>query len=309
MFRTISSLLILIALAFPLSAQNLLPKVVKGKIVRIENFQSRYVTPRNIDIWLPEGYSDSVSYSALYMQDGQMLFDGEQSWNKQAWDIDDIATKLFDSNTIREFIVIGIWNGSATRHSDYFPQKPFNKLSETEKDTVIAQLLKAGRIKDTFEPQADLYLKFLVEELKPIIDNTYSVKTNRANTFIAGSSMGGLISIYALCEYPEIFGGSIGLSTHWVGTFTLENNPIPNAFIQYLSTNLPNPANHKIYFDTDDMTLDALYPEIQQQIDQLMITKGYNKTNWITNYFPGENHSENSWKKRFHIPLKFIFKK
>jgi enterochelin esterase-like enzyme len=308
MNRIISAVLYFFTLSIQTIAQNPLPAVVSGKIERIESFQSKYVTSRNIDIWLPEGYSVKKKYSVLYMHDGQMLFDPEQSWNKQAWNIDDVASQLFSNTQIKSFIVVGIWNGGQTRHPDYFPQKPFERLSQTEKDTVIAQLQRAGRTKDIFKPQSGNYLKFIVNELKPYIDKKYSVYTNRENTFIAGSSMGGLISFYAICEYPKIFGGAACLSTHWVGTFTLENNPVPNSFIKYLSDNIPNPKNHRIYFDCGDKTLDALYPEIQKKVDSIMVTKGYNKNNWVTKYFPGEDHSEQSWNKRLHIPLEFLFK-
>jgi predicted alpha/beta superfamily hydrolase len=288
-------------------SQNSLPQVVSGKIERIENFQSKYVTARNIDIWLPEGYSGSKKYAVLYMHDGQMLYDPTQSWNKRAWDIDDVASDLLSKNKIKNFIVVGIWNGGQTRHQDYFPQKPFEQLKQTEKDTVVAQLQKAGRTKDIFQPQSDKYLQFIVKELKPYIDKKYSVNTNKENTFIAGSSMGGLISLYAICEYPKIFGGAACLSTHWVGTFTLENNPFPNSFIKYLKKKLPNPKNHKIYFDCGDQTLDAMYPKIQMQVDGLMKNKGY--AHWLTKYFPGEDHSEKSWNKRLDIPLVFLLEK
>jgi len=243
----------------------------------------------------------------LYMHDGQMLYDQDQSWNKQAWDVDDIASELFRKDNIKKFVVVGIWNNGATRHPDYFPQKPFESLTKTEKDTVIAQLQRAGRTKESFKPQSDNYLKFIVKELKPFIDHKYRVYTNKENTFIAGSSMGGLISIYAICEYPKTFGGAACLSTHWVGTFTLENNPVPNAMIQYLHKKLPNPNNHKIYFDCGDKTLDALYPEIQKKVDNLMIAKKYTGRTWVTKYFEGADHSEKSWKMRLHIPLEFLF--
>ena len=104
-------------------------------------------------------------------------------------------------------------------------------------------------------------------------------------------------------------GGAACLSTHWVGTFTLDNNPIPDSFLKYMDKKLPNPKDHKIYFDCGDQTLDALYPEIQKNVDSLMIDKGYTKSNWITKYFPGENHSENSWNKRLNIPLEFLLSK
>lgn len=146
----------------------------------------------------------------------------------------------------------------------------------------------------------------MVEELKPYIEEQYSVYKSKAHTFVAGSSMGGLISMYAICEYPEIFGGAACLSTHWVGSFTLENNPVPDAFIQYLGEKLPNLKGHKIYFDCGDQTLDALYPEIQIKVDQMLLENGFKRDSWLTRYFPGENHSEIAWNKRLHIPLTFL---
>jgi predicted alpha/beta superfamily hydrolase len=293
--------------ALVIYGQNLTPNVVSGTIERIEDFPSTYVQPRNIDIWLPAGYSAKTEYAVLYMHDGQMLFDPQMSWNKQSWNVDDIASSLILEERIEKFIVVGIWNSGQNRHSDYFPQKPFELLSDLEKDTVTAQLQRAGRTKDTFEPQSDLYLKFLVEELKPYIDQKYSVKSNSPNTYIAGSSMGGLISIYALCEYPNVFGGAACLSSHWVGTFTLENNPFPNSILSYLVEKLPKAGKHKIYFDCGDETLDALYPKIQKEVDNIMKEKGYSSSDWLTRYFPGEDHSEKAWNKRLHIPLEFLF--
>lgn len=302
-------ILIVIFGTIMINAQENLPKVISGKVERIENFSSKYVTARNIDIWLPENYSTKTKYAVLYMQDGQMLYDPEMSWNKQAWNADDIASELIKSEKTKPFIIVGIWNGGKTRHSDYFPQKPFEKLNQKDKDTVIVQLQKSGRTKDIFQPKSDNYLRFLVEELKPFIDKKYSVLKDQKNTLIAGSSMGGLISMYAICEYPKIFGGAACLSTHWPGTFTLDNNPIPNSFLNYLKNNLPDPKNHKIYFDTGDQTLDALYPEIQKKADVIMKEKGYNSKNWKTGYFLGESHTETSWNKRLHIPLEFLLKK
>ncbi|MBK9256881.1 MAG: alpha/beta hydrolase [Saprospiraceae bacterium] len=292
-----------------IKAQTSIPNVVSGKINRIENFQSRYITERNVDIWLPEGYTDTIKYAVLYMHDGQMLYDPDQTWNKQAWDIDSVVTDLLKENKIGNFIVVGIWNDEQTRHQDYFPQKPFEQLTQIEKDTISARLQRAGKIKGIFNPKSDKYLKFITEELKPYIDKKYSVYTNRDNTFIAGSSMGGLISLYAICEYPEIFGGAACLSTHWTGSFTLENNPMPNEFLNYLNKNLPSPNLHKIYFDCGDQTLDSLYPKIQKEVDSIMVKKGYDINSWITRYFPGENHSEQAWNKRLNIPLEFLFKK
>ena len=314
LFRAIQSSYLLLTsfLFFSLvsNSQETLPKVGSGKIERIESFQSKYVTPRNVDVWLPENYSPDRKYPVLYMHDGQMLYDAESAWNKQAWDIDEVATGLFASNRIEEFIVVGIWNGGSTRHPDYYPQKPFENLTQVEQDTITAQLQRSFvPISRSFDPRSDNYLKFLVDELKPYIDEKYAVLTDRSNTYTAGSSMGGLISIYAICEYPELFGGAACLSSHWLGTFTPDNNPAPGSFLAYLSKNLPDPENHRIYFDCGDEGLDQYYPEIQKKVDELMTEHGYDSSNWMTRYFPGENHSENAWKKRLDIPLEFLFEK
>ncbi|MBP6558424.1 MAG: alpha/beta hydrolase [Flavobacterium sp.] len=284
-------------------------KVSKGNVQRFENFKSKFVDARNVEVWLPKGYNANEKYAVLYMHDGQMLFDAETTWNKQAWEVDEVAGKLNEEGKVKKFIVVGIWNIAAKRHPEYFPQKPYESLTEAQRDTITAQLQKAGRTTQVFKPYSDLYLKFLVTELKPFIDKTFSTFEDKDNTFIAGSSMGGLISMYAICEYPEVFGAAACISTHWPGIFAVENNPIPEAFNTYLKTYLPNFRANRIYFDYGDQTLDALYPPLQYQVDLIMREKGFTSVNWKTVFFPGKNHSEEAWAERLHIPLEFLLKK
>jgi enterochelin esterase-like enzyme len=304
------NLLLILFFLFSLMAKaQIIPKVTSGTIERIEAFKSEFIDNRMIDIWLPENYTSNKKYAVLYMQDGQMLFDPTTTWNKQAWEVEAVLTKLIQENKIKATIVVGVWNGGKVRHASYFPQKPYENLSKEEKELVTKKLQEKGRTTDAFFPNSDNYLKFIVKELKPYIDKKYSVKTRKEDTFIAGSSMGGLISMYAICEYPEVFGGAICMSTHWPGSFESENNPIPNAFLKYLEANLPNSTDHKIYFDCGDQTLDAMYPEIQKKVDAVMIKKGFSEKNWLTKYFPGKEHSEKSWNERLPIPIEFILKK
>jgi predicted alpha/beta superfamily hydrolase len=284
-------------------------KVSTGKVMRFSNFKSQFIDARNIDVWLPDDYSNNEKYAVLYMHDGNMLYDAENTWNKQAWEVDEVAGKLISEGKTKKFIVIGIWNNGAKRHPEYFPQKPYESLSQIQKDTVTERLMKSGKTTEVFKPYSDLYLKFLVTELKPFIDKTFNTKRDKKHTFIAGSSMGGLISMYAICEYPKIFGGAACLSTHWPGIFLVENNPIPDSFVLYLKENLPNPKNHSIYFDYGDQTLDALYPPLQKKVDETMRQRGFTEKNWITKFFPGKDHSEKSWKERLNIPLEFLLKK
>ena len=285
------------------------PEVSSGKIQHIENFPSKYVDARNIDVWMPDGYSVSEKYAVLYMHDGQMLYDAATTWNKQSWEVDEVAGKLIQEGKTKKFIVVGIWNNGSKRHPEYFPQNPYENLLPTQKDTITTQLQKAGRTKEKFQPISDLYLKFLVTELKPYIDNHFSTLKNRENTVIAGSSMGGLISMYAICEYPEVFGGAACISTHWPGTFSSENNSIPDAFLNYMNSHLPDPKTHQFYFDYGNKTLDALYPELQKKVDLLMKNKGFTPSTWTTQFFEGKDHSEKSWTERLHIPFEFLLKK
>ena len=284
-------------------------KVTSGKIEHFLNLKSQYVDARNVDVWLPDGYSSREKYAVLYMHDGQSLYDAEQTWNKQAWEVDEMAGKLISDNKTRKFIVVGIWNNGKKRHAEYFPQKAFEQLSHEKQEFVSNEYLLKDKIDVAFHPISDKYLQFIVTELKPFIDKTFSTKTNKANTFIAGSSMGGLISMYAICEYPKVFGGAACLSTHWSGIYQIDNNPVPEVFYNYLKKHLPNPKKHKIYFDYGDQTLDALYPTLQQKVDVIMKDKGFTSANWVTKFFPGKDHSEKSWAERLNFPLEFLLKK
>jgi predicted alpha/beta superfamily hydrolase len=287
-----------------------LPLPNNGRIVRHENFQSKYVSARHVDVWLPANYTSSNKYAVLYMQDGQMLFDSSITWNKQEWGVDEILSRLMQNNQIRDCIVVGIWNGGQRRHAEYFPQKPFEALSQPEQDLVYNAYRSGGQsIFAEISISSDLYLQFLTEELKPFIDQTYSTLPDRSNTFVAGSSMGGLISLYALCEYPKVFGGAACLSTHWPGLFSLENNPVPAVFFSYLKKHLASPKYHRIYFDHGTETLDSMYASLQLQVDEILREKRYKSSQWISRSWPGQDHSERSWRSRLEVPVVFLLKK
>jgi enterochelin esterase-like enzyme len=157
---------------------------------------------------------------------------------------------------------------------------------------------------------ADNYLKFLVFELKPFIDKNFATLKDKVNTFIAGSSMGGLISMYAMCEYPKVFGGAACLSTHWLGIVPVKDNPVPEKFIAYLKKYAPASSAHKFYFDYGSISLDFFYKPYQLLVDSTLASKGYNNANnYLSKEFVGEGHAEMYWKKRLNIPLLFLLKK
>lgn len=306
--KKISISITLLFIIFEIHAQEIKPSV--GTIKSFNNFPSKHVAARNVDVWLPEGYSPKRTYAVLYMQDGQMLFDSSNNWIHQEWGVDETVQKLIKENKIKQCIVVGIWNTGLYRHSEYMPQKPFEYLTKQQQDSIYAAKRVTGEsIYNGAKVNADNYLKFIVEELKPFIDSSFSTRKNRENTFITGSSMGGLISLYAICEYPKVFGGAACLSTHWPGIFATENNPIPGAIFKYLKTHLPDQKNHRIYFDYGTLGLDTMYKPYQLQVDKLMKANGYTQQNWITKEFFGEGHIEKSWAKRLYIPVKFLLKR
>lgn len=287
-------------------------EVSTGILHKVEPFESQYVADKNVHIWLPDGYSHDKKYAVLYMHDGQHLFDAKMTWNNQEWGVDEIAGEMQKNGQLKDFIVVGAFNGNdggrTERMDQYFPQKPFQSLTNSEQKELLRakrgdSLLFAGNI------QSDNYLRFLVSELKPYIDKTYSVHTDKENTFVMGSSMGGLISMYAISEYPEVFGAAACISTHWPGATPRENSPIPQAFFQYMRDNLPDPQSHRLYFDLGTETLDSYYPPLQALADKVIEEKGYDQTNWVTKTFVGAAHDENSWQARLHEPLMFLLGK
>ena len=271
-----------------------------GTIVHFENFESEFVDSRNVDVWLPKGYNENggKQFPVIYMQDGQNLFNPETSYSGEEWGVDEAITKLINDRKIPEVIVVGIWN-TPKRYPEYMPEKPFNKLSRRTKGKLMK---KIGGM-----PVSDEYLKFMVEELKPFIDSLYRTNSGRENTYLMGSSMGGLISIYALCEYPQIFRGAGCLSTHWIGDPEVEPHEVSDAFVSYLSENLPDAGGHLLYFDYGTATLDSLYEPHQLKIDKILFDKGYKvDKDWMTKKYKGHEHNEIYWRERLKVPLMFL---
>ena len=284
------------------------PTVSSGKLVEYPEFPSSYLGKRMVRVWLPEGYRTSEKYQVLYVHDGQMLWDAATTWNQQEWQLDEHLSLLQKTQKIKPTIVVAIDNAGKSRHAEYFPQKPFESLSLKKQDSLYALYRNPDQILFQGKIYSDHYLKFLTNELNPFIDQNYSTHRDASHTFIMGSSMGGLISMYALCEYPKVFGGALCLSTHWPGIFNSENNPIPEAFQHYLASHLPPPKNHKFYFDYGTETLDKMYEPYQLEVDQIMKSKGFTSKNWTTKKFPGADHSEKSWAARLSIPLELMLK-
>ncbi len=271
-----------------------------GRIVSHPGFPSRYVPARNVDVWLPPSYDADAGrhFPVIYIHDGQNLFEDTLAGFGVEWGVDEAVTRLSAEGTIPECIVVGIWN-TPDRYPEYQPQRPYKDL-EPEYRSKVTELYGG-------EPVSDLYLQFLVDELKPFIDSAFRTLPEREATLIMGSSMGGLISVYALCEYPDVFAGAGCLSTHWVTRVDLEDPEMARVMERYLIGNLPPAGRHSIYFDYGTEGLDAWYEPHQKRIDSVMAMKGYTRgKDWKTLKFEGADHNERSWRERLGIPLEFL---
>jgi predicted alpha/beta superfamily hydrolase len=200
---------------------------------------------------------------------------------------------LCQKGEIAPTIVVGVWN-TPQRLREYLPQRPFCDYPSPQSRRRVIQ--HYGGV-----PLSDNYLRFLVHELKPFIDRRYRTLTAPAFTFVMGSSMGGLISLYAICEYPHVFGGSGCLSTHW---------PIANRFFgRYLKARLPQAGRHKIYLDYGDEANRPGYLVRQKRVEDIIRDRGYaHGFDWLANFYAGAPHSETAWRSRVHVPLRFLLK-
>jgi len=264
--------------------------------IRWKNLPSQFIDPRPIDIWLPPSYHEQNNqrYPVLYMHDGQNLFFKKEAYSKVNWGVVPAMNRLVKQGKTREAIIVGIWN-TEKRIQEMLPWKP------------IATSIRGMKIYEKHQEEigqvvSDGYLKYMVEELKPQIDNHFRTLTGIEDTFVMGSSMGGLISLYAICEYPNIFGGAGCVSTHWPA--------LKQLMINYLKKNMPNPVNHKLYFDYGTVNSEVEYEPYQNRVDLVLQKGGYiSGKNWITRKFEGHDHHESYWRKRVHIPLKLFLKK
>ena len=281
--------------------------VSAGKLVDLGTLESRHADPRRVTVWLPSSYrSNGPRHAVLYMHDGQNLFDTATGFGGMEWKVDEILDRLIRRREVRPTIVVGIWN-TPKRLREYVPSKAFRHLPPRYMARVRG--LYGG------DPLSDGYLKFIVRELKPRIDREYRVHSDRANTVIMGSSMGALISLYAINEYPQLFGGAGMVSTHWPLMAAAEGKTlsdtdfrqVSSAFQRYLAPALAAPASHKLYFDHGTETLDSNYARYQQRIDGIVARRGYRPgVNWLSRNFPGHAHNEISWASRLDIPLRFL---
>lgn len=273
------------------------PSVAYGSVQRWERYVSQHVDARHVDIWLPPDYANRAAqgerFAVVYLHDGQMLFDARTTWNGQSWALDQAVQRAGV-----DCILVGVWNNGKLRHSEYYPAGFLRHLQPELRQRFTEQAL-LGR------SRSDAYLRCLVEEIKPAVDARYATLPAREHTFLMGSSMGGLISLYGLCEYPTVFGGAACLSTHWIATFE-RNQPFPDAALAYLAEHVPTPGTVRLWTDRGTEQLDALYDQAHDRVGTFLRSKGYRPPHGEVREYPGTGHNEAAWAARAHEALRLL---
>ncbi|HEV8139586.1 MAG TPA: alpha/beta hydrolase-fold protein [Pyrinomonadaceae bacterium] len=265
------------------------PHTLTGDVRLHKDFHSNILNnERNIIVYLPPGYDTSKTqrYAVFYMHDGQNLFDGATSFIPgQEWRVDETAEALIKTGRIEPLIIVGIYNTGVARVSEY-------TAAQDPK-------YKAGG-------KADLYGRFLVEELKPFIDKTYRTKSDAQHTGVGGSSLGGLISLYLGLKYPTVFTriAVVSPAVWWAD----------NHIVRFAENQSHKPPL-RIWLDIGTKEGRDV-PEAQRTVEgarllkTTLIRKGW-KDEKDLKYFEAEGaeHNEKAWAARTPEILKFLFPK
>lgn len=260
---------------------------------------SRYIDRKDYIVCLPASYQTDTTrrYPVLYMMDAQNLFVDSLAYGGHSWRAHRVLDSLTVAGRVPETIIVGVNHAAEKRFSEYMPQKVAEHFPQSLRDSL------ANRI--THPVYSDDFLAFLTRELKPHMDAAYRTRPDSAHTFIGGSSMGGLISMYALCEYPEVFAGAMCLSTHWPVSLDNSTPEVGQHWVTYLSENLP--SGKRWYFDYGTEGLDRFYEPYQLRVDSVLVEKGYQqRENWWTYKYTGHDHNEHFWNQRLHRPFQLI---
>lgn len=252
---------------------------------------------RMVRVYLPMNYNENKNerYSVLYMQDGHNLFYKETSSFGGIWNAQKALSDL-EKETGKGIILVGIdCNNKGGRFDEYSP------WVNPELDKIIP-----SRKERNAGGEGSLYVDFLVNTLKPYIDSKYRTLINRENTYIAGSSMGAFISLYAGYRHPEIF--SV------IGAFSTAIWFKKDKLFEFITDNYVKGL--KVYLDigtkeTSDQTnndFNKIYLEDTKELYNRFIDLNHPNEDLHLLIDEGANHSEASWEKRFPIFLKWIDK-
>lgn len=275
-----------------------------GRFIEFDMPTTRAITTPHVVIWVPPGYdSGSRRYAVVYMHDGQNVFFIDRSNFHKIWAADQSALRLIESRRVAPFIIVAIDYPKGDRTRQYMPAR-LEELVSAETRRKLDEATQGPNISDD-------YLEFIAHELKPRVDRDFRTKTDREHTAIVGSSMGGLISLYAIARYPQVFALAGCLSTHLpLGdpqALGPSNPDIIRAWQQFVTTDLGPPSGRRIWFDHGTETLDSAYAPYQDTLDAALRANGWTAgKDFSSRVYAGAAHEENAWAARLDDVLAWL---
>ncbi len=250
-----------------------------GQLRKYDNFRSKFLrNQRDIVVYVPPDYDQQPErrYPVLYMHDGQNLFDAATAFNGQDWHVAQTADYAISAGLVEPLIVVGLYNTGKTRLREYTP-------------TSVPRL-GGGR--------ADRYAKFLIEEVKPVVDRDYRTKPEASQTGIGGSSLGGLVSIYLGLKFSNVFSkiAALSPSVWW-------NQRVIVRFAQAAPVE-PRP---RIWLDIGTREGPRIVDDVEKFRD-VLLNKGWQSDRDLHyERVEGAEHNEAAWAARVGPFLQFLF--
>lgn len=236
---------------------------------------------RGIYVYLPPGYlfDSSRRYPVLYMHDGQNCWDDpEEPFGQGGWHVNVTADQLITTRLTEPFIVVGIPN-TPDRMTEYGPGT------------------------DVTDGASHAYLRYLVRDVKPLIDGRYRTKPGAGDTVLMGSSMGGIISLQAGLLYPEVFGQVGCLSP----ALEFKDGQGRNYFDLLASTG-KQPI--RIYLDSGTAGRGRDGMMATRRMGRALLAAGWIEGDDFMRFeHAGAYHNERAWRQRVHRALIFFFER
>lgn len=254
----------------PLSlARAALPTPALGRLVTLP-VRSAFVAARPVFVWLPDGYDRNPrGYPVLYMHDGEALFADAPAGTVTPPGIDEHVDGLAFAGTIRMPIIVAI-GGTPQRARELLPAAPV-ALMPADARGALERRIGGPALSDD-------YLRFITAELKPLVDRHFRTLRGAADTAILGSGLAGLASLYALMQYPQVF-GSAGCLSDRAPMFALapgaQGAAGERATRRYLQQALPRAGGHRLYVDFGDIDHDQAGRTLHDIMPDAARAKGY----------------------------------
>nr|WP_247713300.1 alpha/beta hydrolase-fold protein [Qipengyuania polymorpha] len=278
-----------------------------GRMVEIASLEAEGLPQQRVTIWLPPEYDalPGRRYPVLYMWDGQNLFDPAQMHYGKAWMVQDVLKGMVARGEAEPHIVVGIWSPPGKdRYRVYVPQFAQDARGELAQDI-------AGMAGGPIASQ--LQLDWVADTLVPRIDSEYRTRADADGRTIAGASMGGVMSCYAIIERPDIFGRAGCVSAHLAlaspGLAPAHADQVAALWDNYVDAKLGKPDGRRVWMDHGTEKLDSYYAPWQVMVAQDFAERGWQEgEDYTARVYEGAEHDEIFWNARMAEMLRWLWR-